>query len=100
MQFGGTKKKPQLSIEDQLEEKGYWSAEWICKDCGFIYEPSISLPFEELPKGWKCPQCAGPRRRFAKKAGNVIAKIDDSFIYAVTAFFAIALVGLVVLALQ
>merc|ERR1740138_1019444 len=89
MQFGRRKKTVEevpKSVEDQLEEKGYWPAQWICGDCGFIYEPSAVNPFEELPKGWKCPQCAGPRRRFAKKAGNMIAKIDDSFIYAVTAF--------------
>ena len=36
--------------------------------------PGTSPPFEELRKGWKCPQCAGPRRRFVKKAGDMRAR--------------------------
>jgi rubredoxin len=52
------------------EEKGYWQGEWICADCGYIYDPDIfpGQPFfEEQTKGFKCPQCSGPRRRYAKK---------------------------------
>ena len=55
----------------KLEEMGYWPGEWLCADCGYIYEPGTSPPFEELRQGWKCPQCAGPRRRFIKKAGDM-----------------------------
>jgi len=72
MQFGGKKK------ELTLEERGYWAGEWVCADCGYIYEPGTEPPFEELRTRWKCPQCAGPRRRFVKKAGGMIAEIDDS----------------------
>jgi len=67
MQFG----KKKLSPEEKLEEMGYWPGEWLCADCGYIYEPGTSPPFEELRQGWKCPQCAGPRRRFIKKAGDM-----------------------------
>ena len=74
MQFG----RKQLSVEEQLEAKGYWPGEWVCADCGYIYEPSISPPFEELRPKWKCPQCAGPRRRFVKKAGGQTGVVDDS----------------------
>jgi N-acetylmuramoyl-L-alanine amidase len=74
MQFGKKKK----STEELLEEKGYWPGEWVCADCGYIYEPSADRPFEELRPRWKCPQCAGPRRRFVKKAGGVTAQINDS----------------------
>ena len=58
----------------KLEEMGYWPGEWLCADCGYIYEPGTSPPFEELRPGWKCPQCAGPRRRFVKKAGDMRAR--------------------------
>lgn len=71
MQFG---KKKQLT----LEEKGYWAGEWVCADCGYIYEPNDAEPFEELRTRWKCPQCAGPRRRFVKKAGGMVGTVDDS----------------------
>merc|ERR1719440_1459752 len=69
MQFGKQKK----SAEELLEEKGYWPGEWVCADCGYIYEPGTTPPFEELRARWKCPQCAGPRRRFVKKAGGIVA---------------------------
>lgn len=74
MQFNKKKK----STEELLEEKGYWPGEWVCADCGYIYEPSAERPFEELRPRWKCPQCAGPRRRFVKKAGGVTAQINDN----------------------
>ena len=74
MQFGREKKSP----EEILEEKGYWPGEWICADCGYIYEPGTQPAFEELRSRWKCPQCAGPRRRFVKKAGGMTGQIDDS----------------------
>ena len=66
MQFGRKKK----TVEEVLEEKGYWPGEWVCADCGYIYEPGTEPAFEELRPKWKCPQCAGPRRRFVKKAGG------------------------------
>ena len=58
--------------------QGYWPGEWVCADCGYIYEPGTTPPFEELRARWKCPQCAGPRRRFVKKAGGQYGQIDDS----------------------
>ena len=65
---------PPASVSSQkLEEMGYWPGEWLCADCGYIYEPGTEPPFEELKKFWKCPQCAGPRRRFVKKAGSMCA---------------------------
>merc|ERR1740138_397860 len=75
--FGGPKKTP----EEILEEKGYWPGEWVCADCGYIYEPGTTPAFEELRAKWKCPQCAGPRRRFVKKAGNQFGELDDSPLY-------------------
>ena len=60
------------------EEKGYWPGEYVCADCGYIYDNSYEeVFFEELRPRWKCPQCAGPRRRFVKKAGDQLGKLDD-----------------------
>jgi rubredoxin len=94
--FGGG-----LSAEEKLEQKGYWPGEWVCADCGYIYAPGTSPPFEEIRRGWKCPQCAGPRRRFVKKAGGIIAAVDDSpLIYgtvgAIVVIFLLTYVGLTI----
>ena len=75
MQFG---RKEKLTPEEKLEAAGYWPGEWVCADCGYIYEPGTEPPFEELRGKWKCPQCAGPRRRFVKKAGSQLGQLDDS----------------------
>lgn len=90
MQFGKQKKK-QLT----LEERGYWAGEWVCADCGYIYEPNDAEPFEELRARWKCPQCAGPRRRFVKKAGNMLGTVDDSALVNGTILAALLIVALV-----
>ena len=66
------------TAEEVLEAKGYWPGEWVCADCGYIYEPGTKPAFEELRPRWKCPQCAGPRRRFVKKAGGQYGTIDDT----------------------
>merc|ERR1719460_2756685 len=92
MQFG---KKKELT----LEEQGYWPGEWVCADCGYIYEPGTDPAFEELRGGWKCPQCAGPRRRFVKKAGGVTAAVDDSPLIIGTAATAVAIIALVYIGL-
>ncbi len=26
---------------------------WVCKICGYVYDGDV--PFEQLPKDWKCP---------------------------------------------
>jgi len=96
MQFGREKK----STAELLEEKGYWPGEWVCADCGYIYEPDERRPFEELRPRWKCPQCAGPRRRFVKKAGGITAAVDDSPLIIGTAATALLAAALVYLGLS
>jgi rubredoxin len=95
MQLFGNKQ----SAEERLEELGYWPGEWVCADCGYIYEPGTRPAFEELRTGWKCPQCAGPRRRFVKKAGGVIAAVDDTPLLVGTLVSALILAGLTYLGL-
>eukprot|EP00930_Biecheleria_cincta_P022657 TRINITY_DN16519_c0_g1_i1.p1 TRINITY_DN16519_c0_g1~~TRINITY_DN16519_c0_g1_i1.p1 ORF type:complete len:196 (-),score=41.32 TRINITY_DN16519_c0_g1_i1:63-602(-) len=59
-------------------EKQYWEGEWICADCGYIYnERAYGSKFEDLQMGYKCPQCAAPRRRFARKLGDKIGTTLD-----------------------
>jgi rubredoxin len=47
---------------------------YICKVCGYIYEPDVGDPdhgiaagtaFEDLPDDWVCPVCGAPKNRFA-----------------------------------
>lgn len=33
--------------------------------------------FEEQGTGFRCPQCSGPRRRYAKKVGDVVGTTLD-----------------------
>ena len=82
------------SAAEKLEAKGYWAGEWVCGDCGYIYEPGTEPPFEELRPFWKCPQCAGPRRRFVKKAGGMEGKLNDAPLFAGLAATAVVIIGL------
>mmetsp|Transcript_5117 Transcript_5117/g.7075 ORF Transcript_5117/g.7075 Transcript_5117/m.7075 type:complete len:153 (+) Transcript_5117:67-525(+) len=68
--------KKQPAPEPEVE---YWEGEWICADCGYIYDRTDcgDFYFEQQPKGFKCPQCAGPRRRFAKKIGDKVGTTLD-----------------------
>jgi rubredoxin len=48
-------------------------AQYECRTCGYIYEPTqgdpqngiaIGVPFEDLPKSWRCPICRAPQNQF------------------------------------
>lgn len=49
------------------------------KDCGYIYnrQECAGLYFEEQGPGFRCPQCSGPRRRYAKKVGDRVGTTLD-----------------------
>merc|ERR1711865_1148399 len=53
--------------------------DWVCADCGYIYDKNIfgGRYFEEQTFGFKCPQCSGPRRRYAKMVGNTVGVTLD-----------------------
>lgn len=126
--FGKRKTKAQLEEEAEIAAQ-YWAGEWVCKDCGYIYNrvsccrklngtgswkvsiawianhlvipnsithpfihPSLSFVpsccwqlqqecagmfFEEQGAGFRCPQCSGPRRRYAKKVGDRVGTTLD-----------------------
>jgi hypothetical protein len=42
--------------------------------------------FEELGKGFVCPQCSAPRRRYAKKVGNKWGVTNDGGDFPIYAF--------------
>ena len=58
---------------------GYWPGEWVCADCGYVYDKKLfgGRYFEEQTFGFKCPQCSGPRRRYAKMIGDTVGVTLD-----------------------
>jgi len=75
----GTKKSKAKKAEDAEKASLYWEGDWVCKDCGYIYSRGecAGLFFEEQGKGFRCPQCSGPRRRYAKKVGDKVGTTLD-----------------------
>jgi rubredoxin len=46
---------------------------YICTVCGYIYDPEVGDPdndieagtsFDELPNSWVCPECGAPKDSF------------------------------------
>eukprot|EP00980_Cylindrotheca_fusiformis_P010847 scaffold2462_cov127-Cylindrotheca_fusiformis.AAC.4 len=76
--FGQRKTQAQKEAEEEKASK-YWQGEWVCKDCGYIYnrQECAGMYFEEQGPGFRCPQCSGPRRRYAKKVGDVVGTTLD-----------------------
>lgn len=55
------------------EEGEYWQGEWVCADCGYVYDKDLDgggKYFEQQGRGFICPQCSAPRKRYAKKVGD------------------------------
>jgi len=107
----GTKKSAKQKAETQAKADEYWAGDWVCADCGYIYQKvwlvqsffidpkklswfnlwyisfyvlstipqteCAGLYFEEQGKGFRCPQCSGPRRRYAKKVGDKVGTTLD-----------------------
>eukprot|EP00567_Pseudictyota_dubia_P007243 CAMPEP_0197434420 /NCGR_PEP_ID=MMETSP1175-20131217/2157_1 /TAXON_ID=1003142 /ORGANISM="Triceratium dubium, Strain CCMP147" /LENGTH=160 /DNA_ID=CAMNT_0042963135 /DNA_START=97 /DNA_END=579 /DNA_ORIENTATION=+ len=78
MVFGNKKSAAQKAAEEERAAK-FWQGDWVCKDCGYIYNRAecAGLYFEEQGAGFRCPQCSGPRRRYAKKVGDVVGTTLD-----------------------
>ncbi|KAG7350565.1 hypothetical protein IV203_009925 [Nitzschia inconspicua] len=76
--FGNKKSQAQKAVAKEEDSK-YWQGEWVCKDCGYIYNRAecAGLYFEEQGPGFRCPQCSGPRRRYAKKVGDRVGTTLD-----------------------
>lgn len=71
-----TKQQASKTSEDEEQEEpepSYWQGEYICADCGFVYNNAKrKRKFEDLPDTWVCPQCQAPKRRFARKVGDFV----------------------------
>lgn len=76
--FGNRKTEAQRAAEEEKAAM-YWAGEWVCKDCGYIYDRGecAGMYFEEQGPGFRCPQCSGPRRRYAKKVGDRVGTTLD-----------------------
>lgn len=42
-----------------------------------VQDECAGMYFEEQGAGFRCPQCSGPRRRYAKKVGDVVGTTLD-----------------------
>ncbi|GFH46034.1 hypothetical protein CTEN210_02508 [Chaetoceros tenuissimus] len=75
----GKKKTAAQKAEEEARAAQFWQGEWVCKDCGYIYnkDECAGMYFEEQGAGFRCPQCSGPRRRYAKKVGDVVGTTLD-----------------------
>lgn len=59
-----------------MKQKGGCTMDkYICDVCGYIYDPSVGdpdndiapgTPFEDLPDDWKCPECGVGKDMFSK----------------------------------
>jgi rubredoxin len=96
-------KKPEVATP--VTDSKYWQGDWVCADCGYVYDRDIDgggMYFEEQKRGFICPQCSAPRKRYAKKVGEVWGVTRDggdlpiyafSFLgIAVTTWFALVYV--------
>lgn len=75
----GNKKSKAAKEAEEARAAMYWAGDWVCKDCGYIYNRAecADMYFEEQGPGFRCPQCSGPRRRYAKKVGDVVGTTLD-----------------------
>ena len=58
-----------------VKQKGKFMQRWKCVVCGYIYDPAIGDPdndvppgteFEAIPSGWVCPECGADKSQFEK----------------------------------
>jgi flavin reductase (DIM6/NTAB) family NADH-FMN oxidoreductase RutF/rubredoxin len=68
------KTAPTYVKEERAEEAGP-SGKYVCKVCGYVYDPANGDPdsgivagtkFEELPDTWVCPVCGAPKSEFER----------------------------------
>ena len=79
----GSGLKMMSSKQKEVAEKTYWEGDWVCADCGYIYDADIDdpqglgRPFEEMKRGFICPQCSAPRKRYAKAVNGQWGVTND-----------------------
>eukprot|EP00183_Erythrolobus_madagascarensis_P003375 CAMPEP_0185851562 /NCGR_PEP_ID=MMETSP1354-20130828/10385_1 /TAXON_ID=708628 /ORGANISM="Erythrolobus madagascarensis, Strain CCMP3276" /LENGTH=132 /DNA_ID=CAMNT_0028552577 /DNA_START=129 /DNA_END=527 /DNA_ORIENTATION=+ len=80
------------------DDSGIWQGDWICVDCGYVYTRDQRVKFENLPETFRCPQCRATKRRFAKKAGDKVAKTTSTSNTPIIIVSLVGLVGLLIFA--
>eukprot|EP00550_Attheya_septentrionalis_P002873 CAMPEP_0198301530 /NCGR_PEP_ID=MMETSP1449-20131203/51927_1 /TAXON_ID=420275 /ORGANISM="Attheya septentrionalis, Strain CCMP2084" /LENGTH=106 /DNA_ID=CAMNT_0044003633 /DNA_START=195 /DNA_END=515 /DNA_ORIENTATION=+ len=97
MVFGKKKTAAQKEAEAEKEAK-FWQGDWVCKDCGYIYNKNecAGFYFEEQGAGFRCPQCSGPRRRYAKKVGDVVGTTLDGGDAPILIFSFVGVIGTII----
>lgn len=47
--------------------------QWVCRECGWIYDEALGAPSEglaagtrwdDVPDDWTCPECGSPKSQF------------------------------------
>jgi rubredoxin len=77
---GGLSTASGLRMSDTTE---FWEGDWVCADCGYIYDADIDdpkgegRPFELMVRGFICPQCSAPRKRYAKAVNGQWGVTND-----------------------
>ena len=65
-----------ISIEPNLKKKESKMDRYICTTCGYVYDPEVGDPenqipagtsFEDLPDDWMCPICGVGKDEFKKE---------------------------------
>jgi len=73
---GKAPEKAPTYIAEKKEEGGNKMDKYVCKICGYIYDPEKGDPengivggtsFEDLPEDWVCPVCRAGKNEFEKE---------------------------------
>jgi rubredoxin/flavin reductase (DIM6/NTAB) family NADH-FMN oxidoreductase RutF len=78
-QIKGGKTPPKASTyagdAPKTKEKAMTNEKWVCDVCGWVYDPEVGDPdndippgtsFEDLPDDWVCPVCGASKDEFSK----------------------------------
>ena len=90
------------SKEKEAATSQYWQGDWVCADCGYIFDRDIDgggKYFEEQVRGFICPQCSAPRKRYAKAVGDQWGVTRDGGDFPIYAWTFVGLVVTTYLAL-
>lgn len=69
--------KPESPREEAAGERKQPMKKYVCKVCGYVYDPAIGdpehniapgTPFEKLPADWVCPVCGAGKEDFEPEA--------------------------------
>lgn len=68
---------PSAPTFTKKEEEGTVSEKYVCKVCGYVYDPAVGdpdggiapgTPFADIPEDWVCPVCGVSKSEFEKQS--------------------------------